>query len=79
MDHRIINRNRSDHNRAFMGQFLTEWLGVAMAGQIHDGFRSQVHGAHYLLHLHVIILAVPGNTQVHIDLGAEHTAHALRV
>ena len=62
-----------------MGQLLAEGLGVAVAGQIHNGFCAHVHGAHHLLHLNVVVLAVAGDAKVHVDLGAQHGAHALGV
>ena len=79
VDHRVIHRHRADHHRALMGQLLPEGLGVAMAGQIHNGLRSQVHSAHNLLHFHIIILAVPRDPQVYVYLGAQHTAHPFRI
>ena len=50
-----------------------------MAGQIHNGFCAHVHGAHHLLHLNVVVLAVAGDAKVYVDLGAQHGAHALGV
>ena len=40
MDDAVIDRNGSDHHRAFPGQFLAEGLGVAVAGKVHDGFSA---------------------------------------
>ncbi len=50
-----------------------------MAGEIHNGFRAKIYRAHHFFHLDIIILAVARNAKVDIDLGAQHTAHALRV
>ena len=79
MNYAVIDRNRTDHNRAFTGQFLTEGLRIAVAGQIHDGLRPQVHRAHYFFHLNIVVLAVSGHAQIHVDLGAEHTADPFRI
>ena len=79
VDHTVINRHRSDHHRTFAGKLLPEGLGVSMAGEIHDGLRSQLHGAHHLLHLHIVILAIPGNAQIYINLGPQHTSHTFRI
>ena len=79
MDDRVIHRHGADHDRALVGQLLAEGLGVAMAGQIHNGLCAHVHGAHHLLHLDVVILAVAGDAQIDVDLGAQHAADALRV
>ena len=79
VDDRVIHGHRADHDRALVGQLLAERLGVAMAGKIHDGLGTHVDGAHHFLHLDVIILAVAGDTQVDVDLGAQHAAHALGV
>ena len=79
VDDRIVHRHGADHHRALVGQLLAEGLGVAVAGQVHDGFRAHIDGAHHLFHLHVVILAVAGNAQVHVDLGAQHGADALGV
>ena len=79
VDDRIIHRHSADHHRALVGQLLAEGLGVAVAGQVHDGLSAHVHGAHDLLHLDVVILAVAGDAEVDVDLGAQHAADALRV
>ena len=79
VDDRIVHRHSADHHRALVGQLLAEGLGVAVAGQIHNGFCAHVHGTHHLLHLNVIVLAVAGDAKVHVDLGAQHGAHALGV
>ena len=50
-----------------------------MAGKVHDGLSAHIHGAHHLLHFHVVILAVPAHAQVHVDFGAQHGANALGV
>ena len=79
VDDRIIHRHSADHHRALVGQLLAEGLGVAVAGQIHNGFCAHVHGAHHLLHLNVVVLAVAGDAKVHVDLGAQHGANALGI
>ena len=79
VDDGIVHGHSADHHGALVGQLLAEGLGVAVAGQIHDGFRAHIDGAHHLFHLHVVILAVAGNAQVHVDLGAQHGADALGV
>ncbi len=77
VDHAVIDRNGADHRRTFAGQFPAERPGIAVAGEIHDGFRAQPDGAQDLFHLDVIVLAVPGHAKVHIDLRAQHTADPL--
>ena len=79
VDDRVIHRHGADHHRALVGQLLAEGLGVAVAGQVHNGLCAHVHGAHHLLHLDVVILAVAGDAEVDVDLGAQHAADALRV
>ena len=79
VDDRVVHRYGADHHRALVGQLLPEGLGVAVAGQVHDGLGPHVHGTHDLLHFNVVVLAVPGDAKVHIDLGAQHAADALRV
>ena len=79
VDDRVIHRHGADHHRALVGQLLAEGLGVAVAGQVHDGLGAHVDGAHDLLHLDVVILAVAGDAQVDVDLGAQHAADALGV
>ena len=48
-----------------------------MAGKIHDGLRAQIYRAHHFFHFYIVILAVTGNTQIDVDLGAKHAAYAL--
>ena len=79
VDDAVIDRDGADHHRALGSELLAEGLGVAMAGQVHDGLGPHIHRREHLLHLHVVVLAVPGDSQVDIDLGAEHGADALRV
>jgi len=77
MDHTVIDRNSPDHNRTFAGQLATKRLGISMAGKIHDGLRAQIYRAHHFFHFYIVILAVTGNTQIDVDLGAKHAAYAL--
>ena len=79
MDDRVIHRHSADHDGAFVGQLLTEGLGIAVAREVHDGLCAHVDGAHDLLHLDVVVLAVAGDAEVDVDLGAEHGADALGV
>ena len=79
VDDAVIDRHSADHHRTLRGELPAEGAGVAVAGQVHDGLRPHVHGGEHLLHLHVVVLAVPGDAQVDIDLGAEHGADALGV
>ena len=58
VDHAVIDRHRTDHDRAFSRQLLAEGLCVPMAGEVHDRLSSQINSAHHLLHLNVIVLAV---------------------
>ena len=79
MNDRIVHRHRADHGGAFPAKFLPERLGVAMAGQVHDGFRPHVHSAHYLFHFNIVILAVPADAQIYIDFCFKHAADTVGV
>src|SRR5699024_3912367 len=79
VDHAVIDRHRTDHDRAFSRQLLAEGLCVPMAGEVHDRLCSEIDGAHHLLHLDVIVLAVSRYAEIDVDLCAEHAAHALRI
>ena len=79
MNDAVVDRHGADHGGAFGGELFAEGLGVAVAGKVHDGLSAHIHGAHHLLHFHVVILAVPAHTQVHVDFGAQHGANALGV
>ena len=79
VDDRVIHRHGADHDRALVGQLLAEGLGVAVAGQVHDGLCAHVDRAHDLLHLDAVVLAVAGDAEVDVDLGAKHGADALGV
>ena len=79
MDDRIVHRHGADHGRALGDQLFAEGLGVAVGGQVHDGVRPHADGGHHLLHLHPVVLAVPGDPQVDVDLGPEHGPHALGI
>ena len=79
MNDAVIDGNGADHRGTLAGQLLAEGLCIAVAGQVHDRLSSHIDGAHDLFHLDVIILAVSGNAQVDIDLGAEHAADAFRI
>ena len=79
VDDTVIDRNRSDHHGALTGQLLTEWLCVAVAGQIHDRLCAHVDCTHDFLHLNVVILTVSGYTKVYIDLGAKHASDTFRI
>ena len=61
MNDTVIDRYSSNHNRALMCQFLTEWLGIAVAGKIHNCFCTEINGTHNFLHFNIIIFAVAGN------------------
>ena len=71
----VVYRDGSDHYRAFRCEFLTERLSVSVAGQVHNRFGAQVHCAHHLLHLNVVVFAVSGYAEVDIDLGAKHASN----
>ena len=79
MDDAVVNRHRADHSGTLGGELPAEGLGVAVGGQVHNGFRPHVHGGHDLLHFDVIVLAVPGHAQIYVDLGAEHGADAVGI
>ena len=50
-----------------------------MRGEIHNGFCAHIYGCHYLFNLDIIILAIAGNTEIYVDLGAEHRANAVGI
>ena len=79
VDDAVVHRHGADHGRALGHQLSPEGLGVPVGGQVHNGLGPQFDGAHHLLHLNIVVLAVPGDTQVHVDLGAQHAAHPLWV
>ena len=79
MDDAVINRNGTDHGRTFACQLSSEWLGISVAGQIHDCLSAQIYCAHYFLHLNIVIFTVSGYSQIYIDLGTQHAADSLRI
>ena len=79
MNDTVVYRNCTDHSRTFRSQFATEWLCISMTGKIHDRFRTEFYCAHYFLHLNIIIFAVTGNSEIDIDLCAEHASDTFRV
>ena len=78
VDHAVVDRHGSDHDGTFVGQLLAEGLRISVAGQVHDRLCAHIYGAHHLLHLDVVVLAVSGYAQVNVDLGAQHTSDAFR-
>ena len=79
VDDTVVYGDRADHGGALLGQLPAERLGVAVGGQVHDGLRPHIHCCHHLLHLHVIVFAVPGHPQIDVDFGAKHRTHAVGV
>ena len=79
MDHAVVYRHGADHGGALMRELLAEGLRIAMGGKVHDRLGPHVHGGHHLLHFDVIVLAIPRNAEVHIDLGAQHGTHAVGI
>ena len=79
MNDTVVYRNGSDHCRTLMCQFLAERLCIAVAGEIHDRFCTEIYCFHNFLHFDIIIFAVSGYTKVYIDLGAQHAADTFRV
>ena len=79
VDDAVVNRHGADHGRALGGELPAEGLGVAVGGQVHDGLGPHVDSRHDLLHFNVIVLAVPGHAQIHVDLGAQHGADTVGV
>ena len=61
MNNTVIDRYSSDHSRALVCQLLTEWLGITVAGKIHNCFCTEINGTHNFLHFNIIIFAVAGN------------------
>ena len=79
MNHTVVDRHRADHGRALRRQFFPEGLRIPVGRKVHDSLRSHIHRRHDLLHLHIIILAVPGDSQIHIDLCPQHGADSVGV
>ena len=61
MNNTVIDRYGSDHSRALVSQLLAEWLGITVAGKIHNCFCTEINGTHNFLHFNIIIFAVAGN------------------
>ena len=79
MDHTVIYRNCTDHNRTFTCQFAAEWLRISVAGQIHDRLCAKIYRTHDLFHLNVIVFTVSGNAKIDINLCTEHTSYPFRI
>ena len=79
VDYAVVHRHRSNHRRAFARELLPERLRVSVARQIHYRLRAHLNRAHHFLHLDVVILAVPRNSQVHVDFRPEHRSDSLRI
>ena len=52
-------------------------MGLAVVGQIHNGFRAHLHRHFDLVHFQLVVLRVAGNAEIHIDLGAQPVADTL--
>ena len=62
VDDTVIDRNRTDHGRTFVSKFLAERLCIAVAGEIHDRFCTEIYCFHNFLHFDIVVFAVAGNT-----------------
>ena len=79
MNHTVINRNCTDHCRAFAGKLTAKRLRISMTGQIHNRLCSHIYRTHYFLHFDIIIFAVSRHTKIDIYFRAKHTSHAFRI
>ena len=77
--HAVIDRYCPYHDRAFGSKLSPERLSVSVTGKIHDSLGSHVDSAHDLFHLYVVVLAVSGNSEVHIYLRSEHAPDAFGI
>ena len=74
----VIHGHRADHGRGQVDQLAAEGIGLAVVGQVHDGLGAEVQGHADLVHLCFIVVRVPGNAQVDVDLGPQTFADAFR-
>ena len=74
----VVHGYGADHGGGFGDELPAEGVGFAVIAQVHNGFRAELQGQIHLLHLHIIVVAVPGDAQVDIDFRAESRSDALR-
>ena len=60
-----------------IGTLLAEGIGLAVVGQVHDGFCAELQRHPHLVQLNLVVLCVPGDAQIHVDLGSQALADAL--
>jgi len=77
--HGIVNWHSSNGGRRYFNYFSPEFLGFAIAAQVHDGLGLQLHGHSYLFQLCFHVAAVLGNPQVDIDLGPQSLPYSTGV
>ena len=75
---RVVHRYGADHRRRHVDQLLAEGVGLAVVGQIHNGFRAHVDGHAHLAQLHLIVLAVARNAEIDVDLDVGSVADRFR-
>ena len=75
---RVVHRHRADHGRRHIDELFAERVGLAVVGQIHNGFRAHVDGHAHLAQLHLIVLAVARNAEIDVDLDVGSVADRFR-
>ena len=68
--HALFRMGADDPEEIFCGD-------LQQIAQIHNGFRTKLQGQVHFLHLHVIVVAVPGDAQIDVDFCAEPRPDAL--
>ena len=74
----VVHGYGADHGGGLCNQLPAEGVGFTIIAQVHNGLCAKLQGQVHLLHLHVVAVAVAGDAQVDVDLGAESSADALR-
>ena len=62
----VIDRNCTDHSRAFRREFPSEFLRISIGTQIHNRLSPHIYSRLYLLHLYIEIQAVTARSQIYI-------------
>ena len=73
----VVHRNCAYHCGGFLNQRLSEGVGLAIVGKVHDSLCAEFQRHIHLLHLYVVILGVARNSEVYIDFRAQSAADSL--
>ena len=73
----VVHGDGADHSGGHFDELPAEGVGLAIVGQVHDGLRPEAQGHADLVHLHLVIVGVPGDPQVYVDLGTQPLADPL--